>query len=243
MYAVDIHLYFSTIAGSKNDEKISESPIMPAIRTLALLSFAVSSSMLAGCAAPVVLGAAASAGYVGLQNRPAKQVAADTELKLRIKDSLTHAQFAYLTDIGVDVFYSDVLLTGVVPTNAEGERVLDTVRRTPGVRKVYNELFVGSVYTAGQKAKDAWIATQIQPRLLGAKDAYPLNYLISVVNNHVYIMGDTLTSGEKDHVLHILRTTRGVVQVHDYLVVKGVNQQDPRTNVAPAQEEVLPAAY
>lgn len=193
----------------------------------------------AGCAAPVLIGAAAGAGYIGLQTRPATQVAQDTEVKVRIKDALTQSQFSYLTDIGIDVFYGDVLLTGVVPTNAEGERVLDIVRRTQGVKKVFNELFVGAAYTTSQKAKDAWIATQIQPRLLGAKDAYPLNYLITTVNNHVYIMGDCETAGEKDHVLHILRTTRGVQQVHDYLVVKGVNKDDDRTNVAPQESDSL----
>ncbi|RYG61819.1 MAG: BON domain-containing protein [Alphaproteobacteria bacterium] len=199
-------------------------------RTTFALAALLAATSLAGCAAPVVLGAAASAGYVGLQNRPAKQVAADTEVKVRVKDNLTQANFSYLTDIGIDVFYGDVLLTGVVPSNREGERVLDLVRRTPGVKKVYNEIFVGSAYPTSQKAKDAWISTQIQPRLLGAKDAYPLNYLITVVNNHVYIMGDTGTQGEKDHVIHILRTTRGVQQVHDYLIVNGSDAADTRAN-------------
>lgn len=199
-------------------------------RTTFALAALLAATSLAGCAAPVVLGAAAAGGYVGLQNRPAKQVAADTEVKVRIKDNLTQANFSYLTDIGIDVFYGDVLLTGVVPSNKEGERVLDLVRRTPGVKKVYNELFVGSAYATSQKAKDAWISTQIQPRLLGAKDAYPLNYLITVVNNHVYIMGDTANQGEKDHVIHILRTTRGVQQVHDYLIVNGQDAADPRPN-------------
>ncbi len=206
-------------------------------RTTFALAALLAATSLGGCAAPLVVGAAASAGYVGLQNRPAKQVAADTEIKVRIKDQLTQANFGYLTDIGIDVFYGDVLLTGVVPTNREGERVLETVRRTQGVKKVYNELFVGSAYTAGQKAKDAWIATQIQPRLLGAKDAYPLNYLITVVNNHVYIMGDTTTQGEKDHVIHILRTTRGVQQVHDYLVVIGASPEDARTNTVQSSSQ------
>jgi osmotically-inducible protein OsmY len=213
---------------------------MPLSRISFALAALMAASSLSSCAAPMVLGAAAGAGYIGLQSRPAKQVAADTEVKVRIKDNLTQADFSYLTDIGIDVFYGEILLTGVVPTNAEGERVLDIVRRTDGVKKVYNELFVGSAYTAGQKAKDAWISAQIQPRLLGAKDAYPLNYLISVVNNHVYIMGDTLNQGEKDHVIHILRTTRGVQQVHDYLVLASKNAQDQRGN-ALRSESMVPA--
>lgn len=208
-------------------------------RLTTLACTALACTMLAGCAAPLLLGGAATAGYIGLQNRPTEQIAADTEVKVRVKNQLSSSQINYLTDVGIDVFYGNVLLTGVVPTNAEGDKVLNLVRQTSGVKKVYNELFVGAAYTTGQKAKDAWIATQIQPRLLGAKDAYPLNYLITVVNNHVYIMGDTLNEGEKDHVLHILRTTRGVQQVHDYLVVKGVNLNDDRANVTPQHPNTI----
>lgn len=207
--------------------------------TLRIFNLAVTATlagtMLTACAAPIVVGAAASAGYIGLQNRPTRQIAADSELKASIKQELARSNYAYLTDVGIDIFYGNVLLTGVVPTNAEGERVLEVVRQTQGVKKVYNELFVGAAYTAGQKAKDAWIAAQIQPRLLGAKDAYPLNYLITTVNNHVYIMGDTATQGEKDHVLHILRTTRGVQQVHDYLVIKGQVEAQDRPGSIPQQ--------
>ena len=199
----------------------------------ALAATLILSSLVGGCAAPVILGGAAAAGYVGLQNRTTQQIAADTEVKLRIKDALAQTYSHYFTDVGVDVFYGNVLLTGVVPTNAEGDQVLDLARRTVGVQKVYNELFVGSAYTPGQKAKDAWISAQIQPRLLGAKDAYPLNYLITVVNNHVYILGDALSQGEKDHVLHILRTTRGVQQVHDYLGIRAKSRTEDRANVVP----------
>ena len=201
----------------------------PSVLTLAVL--VASSTTLAGCGVPLILGAAAGAGYVGLQDRPSKQVAADTAVKVRITDRLTSLKWEYLTDIGIDVFYGDVLLTGVLPSAAEGEQVLEVIRQTAGVKKVYNELFVGGAYTTAQKAKDAWISAQIQPRLIGTKDVFPLNYLITVVNNHVYVMGTTSTAAEKQHVLHLLRTTRGVQQVHDYLTILGAKGGDGRANV------------
>lgn len=199
-------------------------------RTLPLAAALLAATSLGGCAVPLVIGAAAGAGYVGLQERPTAQVAADTQVKLAIKDQLAQQRLGYVADVGIDVFYGDVLLTGVVPTQAEGERVLDIVRKTAGVKKVYNELFVGAAYTAGQRAKDAWIATQLQPRLIGTKDAYPLNYLISVMNSHVYIMGSAASATEKQHVLHVVRTTNGVQQVHDYLVITSQTATDGRPN-------------
>ena len=190
-----------------------------------LIAAALAASTLSGCVGMVV-GAAATGGYVGLQSRPTKQIAEDTKIKVDIKDKLTQTKFNYLSDIGIDVFYNDVLLTGIVPTREEGEKVLDIARRTQGVKKVYNELFVGAEYTPGQKAKDAWISAQIQPRLIGDKEAFPLNYLISVVNSHVYIIGSASGLDEYQHVLHILRTTSGVKQVHDYIVIQQSSPDD-----------------
>jgi osmotically-inducible protein OsmY len=166
------------------------------------------------CAGPLVVGAAGAAGYFGLQDRPVKQTAEDIRIKLAIKDALVQRKFSYLTDVGIEVFYGDVLITGVVPAAADGEVVLDLARRTQGVKRVYNELFVGAAYSAGLKAKDAWISAQINTRLLANKNTYPLNYLLSVV-------GSMQTSEEQRHALHILRTTQGVKQVHDYSTIAG----------------------
>jgi osmotically-inducible protein OsmY len=201
------------------------------IQPLTLAVLALAATGLTSCA-PVVLGGAATAAYVGLQDRPVGQTAEDTKIKVAIKDKLTNANFAYLTDVGIDVFYGDVLLTGIVPDTQSGEQVLELVRSTGGVKKVYNELFVGARYTARQKAQDAWIAAQLQPRLLMAEDSYPLNYIMSTVNGHVYIIGSVGSSAEHEHTLHVLRTTRGVVQVHDYLTI--ANPSASGTPGAPA---------
>lgn len=176
---------------------------------------------LSACAAPLVLGAGAAAGYVGLQDRPARQTASDSKVKLAIQNHLSQAQFGYLTDVGIDVFYGDVLLTGVLPTTAMAEQVLDLTRRTEGVRTVYNELFVGAAYTAKQKATDAWISAQLQTTLISTPNAYPINYLTSVANSHIYIMGSVANAAERRAVLERLSRIRGVKQVHDYLVIAG----------------------
>lgn len=189
------------------------------MRTPLLATVLASTLLLSGCGVPLVLGAGAAAGYVGLQTRPSGQVAADTDTKVRVKATLASKNYRFLGDIGTDVFYNDVLVTGVVPTRAEGEQVIALIQSTTGVRKVYNELFVGDAYTTAQRAKDAWIAAQIKPRLIGTNGVYPLNYMISVVNNHVYALGSVSSADERNNVLHLLRTTPGVAQVHDYLVI------------------------
>ena len=183
----------------------------------ALTLATVLSTQLAACPAPILFGAAATGAYIGLQERDAAQVAKDTKIKVHIKDKLTSTNFKYLSNITVNVFEGDVLLTGIVPDREAGEHVLALTRSTTDVQRVYNELLVGNSYPAKQKARDVWISTQIKPRLLGNRQTFPINYNVSVVNGHVYIIGYTTSDVEHEHVLHVLRTTQGVVQVHDYL--------------------------
>lgn len=187
-------------------------PIRPAFLIL------TTSLFLSACGAPgLLLGAGATAGVVGLQERPAGQTVSDTRLKVQIKQMLAEQDAGTLSDIGIDVYYGDVLITGILPSTTQGDRIVAAVRRVIGVNKVYNELFLGSVYTTGQKAKDAWISARISPLLLTDSHAYPLNYLTTVVNGHVYVFGAARTEGERDHVVHLLSTVSGVRQVHDYL--------------------------
>ncbi|MDD9912400.1 MAG: BON domain-containing protein, partial [Alphaproteobacteria bacterium] len=157
-----------------------------AMRLLAVTALTTS---LSACATPVLIGAAATGAYVGLQERSAEQVAKDTKVKIHIKDRLVGKNYKYLNDIGVTVFEGDVLLTGIVPDKEKGEEVLKIAQTTPETERVYNELFVGAAYTASQKAKDTWIAAQIKPRLIGNKETFPINYSTDVVNGHVFIIG------------------------------------------------------
>ncbi len=185
-----------------------------------LLVAGVMSTTLASCAAPVLLGAVGAASYASLQERGAKQVLIDTKIKTHIKDRLTNTNYRYLSDIGIDVYNNNVLLTGIVKDRESGAEALNIVRGTPEIKGVYNELFVGAEYSTRQKAKDAWISAQIQPRLLMDQKTYPINYLTSVVNNHVYVIGEVSSEAEHQHLLHLLRTIKGVVAVHDYITVK-----------------------
>lgn len=195
------------------------------IKTLLVgTSLALGTIGLVGCAAPLFVGAAGAAGYASVQDRGAKQTVVDLGTLTHIKDRLTNTDYRYFSDINVIVYENEVLLTGIVPDRSAGEEVLQVVQETPGVERIYNEILVGSGYTFSQKAQDAWINAQIQPRILGADDVYQVNYHLSVVNGHVYVIGAAQTQAERQHVLHILRTVKGVKQVHDY-----VRLTDPET--------------
>lgn len=191
----------------------------------------------AGClpAAPIVIGAAGTGAYLTAQERDVRQGVVDNKISLHIKGKLADKRFAYLTSINIDVLNGDVLLTGIVPTADAGGEVLDIVRRTPDVKNIYNELFVAPAYPASRKAKDTWLATKIKGRLFGDSQIYQVNYMISVVNSHVYVFGLALSDEEHAHVIHTLRTTPGVAQVHDYITLA----ESARIDVPPEEAEAM----
>lgn len=181
---------------------------------------------LQGCATPVVLGAAGTSAYLASQERGFNQSIHDSAIDLHLKKRLTESNVDYFTSIGADVLNGEVLLTGIVPHAQAGAEVLEIARRTPHVRNIYNELFVAPAYPATRKAKDTWLATKIKGRLFTEKNVYQVNYMLSVVNSHVYVLGLAQSDAEHAHVIHVLRTTPGVAKVHDYIMLKQEDRND-----------------
>ena len=176
----------------------------------------LSITLLTGCA-PVIVGGMATAGYMAVQDRGIKTAFLDTKIKTNIKERLVSSRYQYATEVNVSVIEGRVLLTGVVPNTQLAVQAEQITRGADGVKEVYNELFLDGIYSSEQYSKDTWMGTQIRGKLLGAKDINAANYQISVINNNVYIVGLTDTPSERERVLHIARTTKGVDKVHNYV--------------------------
>src|SRR5690606_31753093 len=106
---------------------------------------------------PVVLGGAAVAGTMALQERGFKAGVNDTKVKASIKDALAGVNANYLGQVGVDVLQGNVLLTGVVGSDGESAEIVATVKQNPDIGAVYNELMVGG-YGATEISHDTWIS-------------------------------------------------------------------------------------
>lgn len=181
------------------------------------LLLAGSALVLSACTAPLLIGAGAVAGYTAIQEKGPATVVDDVRLKTFVKDRLTQQHYTNFASIGVSVLQGEVMLTGVVNNEEERNEVVNTVRAVPDVIMVFDELIVSDAYTAAQRAEDTWIGTQIKGRMTAAKGVYAVNYTVETVQGHVYVMGLANSQSELERVLHILRTTKGVTQVHNYI--------------------------
>ena len=186
------------------------------MRIKPVLVVCLSSTLVSGCV-PLFLGGVATAGYMSVQDRGAKAALIDTKIKTNIKERLTSTRYQYATEVGVNVVEGQVLLTGVVMNAKSAVEVEKIVRAVDGVESVYNELYTDGIYPAEQYTADTWILTQLRARLIGAQDVNATNYILSAVNGQVYIMGLTDSNSERERVMHMARTTKGVKRVKNYV--------------------------
>lgn len=183
------------------------------------VSMVSASLMLSGCAAPIIMGAAATGGYMASQERGFKTSLHDTKIKAHLKDRLTNTHYTYLAEIGTSVLNGDVLVTGVVESADEKAKVMSVVRNVPDVKRVFDELIVAPTYSTSERGKDTWISAQIKAGLVKSQDVYAINYMTEVIKGNVYIMGLATSDAERERVLYIARTVKGVKKVVNYIQI------------------------
>ena len=190
-----------------------------------LIALLVASSSLLGGCAPILLGAAGTAGYMAAQERGIETAAEDTKLKAIIKTNLANEKGGYFTKVGVSVLEGDVLLVGVVANEGEKARAEEITRQVNGVKGVYNELLIGT-YGVSDYTKDAWTTSKVRAGLIEARDVYSINYMLETVLKHVYIMGIAQNEQERYRVLQIARSQEGVLGVYDFIKVVGTDTKE-----------------
>ncbi|MAF31726.1 MAG: hypothetical protein CMF60_05925 [Magnetococcales bacterium] len=188
------------------------------MRHYVLLGLLSTSLMASGCV-PLLLGGAATAGYIASQDRGTETAISDIKIKTYIKDKLTQQHYQYLTQVEITVLRGNVLITGVVSSSKQALEVEAVVQSVQGVQQVYNELFTDGYYPAKQYTQDTWLATEIKSLMFAEKDIKSVNYNIHVVNGHAYVFGYARTASELEAVKYLLRTTKGVKQVHSFIRV------------------------
>jgi osmotically-inducible protein OsmY len=190
------------------------------MRALTLLLI-LATPLLTGCAG-LVVGAAATGGVLAVQERGFKTATSDIKIATEVKERHANLDPELVARVSVNVLQNDVLLTGVAPTTSAMEKVVELTENHPKVDRVYNELMVVD-YPAKQIAKDSWTATQARARMLGSADIYTVNYSIEVFHGQLYVIGIAKSNAEKERALHVLRTTRGVDKVYDYIRLTSKN--------------------
>lgn len=114
--------------------------------------------------------------------------------------------------MSVDSFYSEVLLSGEIPSEAIKAQIEQVVTSMPDVRRVYNELIVSVPRGYSSTVQDGYISSKLLAKVT-ASNGVKASQIKTVTNNGVvYIMG-RLTPTQQSYMIDIANDTAGVTEL------------------------------
>ncbi|HCU54774.1 MAG TPA: BON domain-containing protein [Gammaproteobacteria bacterium] len=188
------------------------------LRARWLLLFSIV-TLLPGCAAVVVAGAATGAA-VAHDRRTFGSIVDDQTIEMKAGSAIVgNSDLRGQTHVNITSVNGIVLLTGEATTLEARDQVLQTVREVNGVRRITNELRIAEPSPVGNRSKDALITSAVKSRFLVARHLDPTRFKVVTENNAVYLMG-IVTRDEGDLAAEQAATIDGVervVKIFEYL--------------------------
>ena len=193
------------------------SSILKTLTTAVILG--VLAHFLQGCSPTgTVLGAGARTGLALAEDRPVEEIWGDTLLKVTINKKLLETSFSEtFWSLNTTIFEGRVLITGNVKNTTLRDEVNQIVWGVKGVREVLNEIEIQETNNVTQIARDKFIQTSLQARMLGDKIVSDINYKMIAHNNVLYIIGVAQSQAELEKVVAHARAIRYVKRFVNYI--------------------------
>ena len=145
--------------------------------------------MLQGCVAAVI-GAGAGVAKIASDPRTAgKQVddtAIDSKISLKIKNESDYFKGSRIV---VSSYNGNVLLIGQASSQSVIDRVVELANGVDSVEKIYNQIRIGNIISAGTMTNDAWITTNIKTKLIANKNTKARDIKVITENGEVFLLG------------------------------------------------------
>ena len=178
------------------------------------------------------------------EDRSLKQQVEDTKIHANLLQEYLRVDSGLPVDVNTDVWEGRVLLTGLVDAEKKREAVLSIARGDPRIKAVYDHILLGSpdevernraaaktqpaverdIVKLSRIASDAWIEAKLKTQFLATDGVRSVNYRWQSIRNKVYVIGRARTEVEKKLVLQIIRGTKGVIHIEEYIQVKPVQK-------------------
>ena len=134
----------------------------------------------------------------------------DTYLMSKIVSKITLMKLSNFSNITVSVNNGKVLLAGNIENQEKRLELIRKVWWIDGVKEVYNELETGPQISFSEKTEDFIFEVKINNRLLLEPGIFSNNYIVSVVNGNVYVMGISSNIEEKTKVENFLKNMNDI---------------------------------
>ncbi len=165
------------------------------------------------------VGAGASVGVAGSEERGFRNAANDTAIAVGIKTRLLNQSPGMFALIGVAVVEGRVLLTGSVKTQAERDLAERIAYQADSVRQVLNEIQVNDSGLF-DFARDQRIIAELRTQMLSDKQIADINYSIDSQNAVLYLIGIARDQQEVDRVISYARNIKSVRRIVNYVITR-----------------------
>ena len=179
--------------------------------------FLLLSSLLTGCVAVIVAGAASS--LVVYDKRTMSMVEKDARIFHVLHSSIAHDTRFQDAHIVVSCFNEVVLLAGQTRSASLRSAAEKMAQQTPHVHRVYNEITIDYAPSISQQSQDTWITTQVRTKMLAEKGLESGSLRVITENGIVYLMG-IVTPRQAHLAVNVTRQVKGVrkvVKVFQYI--------------------------
>lgn len=192
-------------------------------RSLIVITTLGATLILGGCAAVVIGGGIATTASYAHDRRTSGAIVEDQSIKAKIRHQLSEDKVLDSnTHINVSSYNAIVLLSGEAPTEEMRARAGELARNVEGVRRVNNEITIGTPTSAGTRSNDAWITTKVKSSAAGITSVEgfdPSRIKVVTENGTVFLMG-LVYQKEANAVTERARNVSGVqriVKLFEYL--------------------------
>ncbi len=190
-------------------------------KSIILAIVLLTGSLLQGCAA-VIVGGAATTASVAHDRRTTGVIVEDQSIELKAMERLGSDD--YLNEhskISITSYNMVVLLSGQAETDAIRAKAEQMVKGVERVRRVVNELEIGTAASIGERTRDSALTTEVKFKLTSVDlpDFDTLRVKVVTERGVVFLMG-LLTQAEGDAVTELVRHISGVrrvVRVFEYI--------------------------
>lgn len=144
----------------------------------------------------------------------------DNSIEFKAKVNINKASPALSqSNISVNSFNGQVLLTGQVPDQRTKDEATQVVSQLREIRKVHNELEIAGPTSLMIRANDTYLSGRVKAQLLADNRTHGMRIKVVTENGAVYLMG-LVTRQEADVAVEVVRNIVGVnriVKVFEYI--------------------------
>lgn len=167
-------------------------------------------SLLAGCGA-VILGGAATTATVATDRRSAGQQVDDQTIELRSSNDM-EKEFGDKARISSMSYAGRLLLVGDVPSQADKQKAEEIGRNIDRVTDIQNFIRIGDKTPLSVRTNDTWLTSKVKSNMIATKDVPFRTIKVTTERGVVYLMG-MVTKDEGDRAAKVAASINGVNKV------------------------------